>query len=164
MFAILLARVDTACILQQPAGCAAADGRERAPLGVGALYTGYVVRTSAGWQAVDVAGTQSDGVPRVGLQTSVDGACACALDVSGCADRVSQPSVIAPVVACVPSRSAIDIDGVPTYDDGHLWWHVSDNGGGWMLHELASCLSILGPTEPQKFHSMPLLCMSPPHR
>jgi len=128
---------------------------------VGNLATVYVVLAPDGWHGIDVGGTQSDGVPRAGLDASIGSICSCELYVKGCADVLTAPSVTATVVGCAPTGS-LAFTGGPTFFDGHMWWPVQTSvGKGWMLHEMAACLGWID-DDPQTAHTLQLACNDPP--
>jgi hypothetical protein len=86
----------------------------------------YLYLDAAGWHFLDVRCGQAVGsLPRVDQDDAVN--------VSGCANIRSQPSLQSQVLACVPNGTLVHISGGLVYQDGHLWWLLQ--GRGWMAHD-----------------------------
>jgi hypothetical protein len=86
----------------------------------------YLYQDAGGWHFVDVRCAQAPGdLPRVAMDDQVH--------VTGCANVRAEPSLQAPVVACLPNGTTVHISGGPAYRDGKLWWYLE--GRGWMVHD-----------------------------
>jgi hypothetical protein len=86
----------------------------------------YLYQDAGGWHFVDVRCAQAPGsLPRVAMDDLVH--------VSGCANVRAEPSLQAPVVACLPNNTTVQITGGPVYRDDKLWWYLE--GRGWMVHD-----------------------------
>jgi hypothetical protein len=86
----------------------------------------YLYQHAGGWHFVDVRCAQAPGsLPRVAMDDMVH--------VTGCANVRAEPSLQAPVVACLPNNATVHITGGPAYRDGKLWWYLE--GRGWMVHD-----------------------------
>ncbi len=85
----------------------------------------YVVEEAGAWRKYDTFGTQNLQPPTPGLKEVVKFR-------SGCLNVHSSPSKVSKVVACLGSGSEIEIDGLPAYADGFIWWHLVSRG--WAAH------------------------------
>jgi sugar lactone lactonase YvrE len=100
----------------------------------------YVVEDSGTWRKYDSFGTQNVGPPSPGATEVLKFR-------TGCLNVHQSPSLGSKVVSCLPSGTQIEIDGLPVYADGYVWWHLVSRG--WAAHPFLYCTQDLYATRPE---------------
>ncbi len=92
--------------------------------GYGSACVAFLFVDSSGWHYVNGSCFQDGGgVPGIGDRVYV----------TGCANVRDAPGLSSKVVGCLSNGTAVDVDSSPTFQDGHIWWHLA--GHGWMAHD-----------------------------
>jgi hypothetical protein len=93
--------------------------------GLGSPCWVFLFEDAGGWHYVNAGCAQARGyVPGPGDRVFVN---------PGCANVRDAPGLSAKVLACLNNGTVVDVDGAPTFVDGHIWWHLA--GHGWMAHD-----------------------------
>lgn len=95
--------------------------------GLGAACWLFLYSDSTGWHVLNFACAQNPGYTPGSAGTGTH------VYVSGCANYRSAPSLSAQVLGCLGNRTVVNVDGGPTYAEGHVWWHLTSRG--WMAHD-----------------------------
>ena len=95
--------------------------------GLGAACWVFVYKDSSGWHLLNFGCAQNAGFVPGSADTGSH------VFVSGCANYRVSPSLAAKVLDCLANGTVINVDSAPVYQDGHVWWHLTDRG--WMAHD-----------------------------
>jgi hypothetical protein len=105
----------------------------------GHLLFVYMVQDGGDWRKYDSFGTQNLAPPSPGLKEELK-------FLSGCLNVHEAAGQASKVVACLPSGTEIEVDGLPVYADSTMWWHLV--GRGWAAHAYLYCVEGLYRTRP----------------
>jgi len=95
--------------------------------GLGAACWLFLYSDAGGWHVLNFACAQNPGFTPGSAGTGTH------VYVTGCANYRAAPSLTAKVLGCLPNQTVVNVDGGPTYAEGHLWWQLT--GRGWMAHD-----------------------------
>jgi hypothetical protein len=95
--------------------------------GLGAACWVFVYRDSGGWHFLNYGCAQNAGFVPGSADTGTH------VFVTGCANYRFSPSLTATVLGCLSNRTVVNVDSAPVFQDGHVWWHLTNRG--WMAHD-----------------------------